>query len=714
MMYSWGEANGSDAEKIKLCVCPQNGTLTAKHTEKMKITVVPIKEGIVQFLCIPCYVDDTRKIIILGIECSIEPFYVTFHLPRSDPEIFGWKTSFSRVEWRVDSLETALDIAGESKKGMRLLDRYKMREERELMNTDLDQGDVLKDASVGVSGAAESGAESSPSTRTSGIIKTNNKLLKEERNYEEEDSSRVVQFSRTTLPPPKQPVVIEFLNLPLRKVERKTFIIKNETAIPSNFWISIKNFYPVRCSCEKLIEDRIKFMFKQAFGGVKNIIEESLCQVKQPGVGVVIYVDPLNSDLDPFKAVPVDIYVFADTWGTYTDELEIRVTGLPRYTLAICVEVVGSPISLSIEQKDSTKIPVLNYGTEAAGSRLTSRKVLLKNTSVLPIAINWHVFLVEPTTTERIPFNVAYDVCTPFTDELSKELKNNRSQRKRESQMREPVTFEQSSKMSRADDSMANNNSLGNLLGSLSDVFQRKTTSCMRELQKPSTDSTWAARDEVQKMLRHSKYNEEYTEDNAYKPTETDEDETEKKEDIEFRISILPCYGESNNKVCTVAPREIFMLPKHSDTIVISVYPDKCVSNGHFRGEFACKVLGLLRIAPSDKYQDNQYSRTDGLYLLPIEFDVKAIIIKPQLLFNISKADRTFTCCINDVIKTKRKKLELKKTFFFCNSNSNVLNVLLETYDPFHIKFTSIYIETNPCKPIVGICINGHGCAEVI
>lgn len=48
MMYSWGEANGSDAEKMKLCVCPQNGTLTAKNTEKMKITVVPMKE--VQYL----------------------------------------------------------------------------------------------------------------------------------------------------------------------------------------------------------------------------------------------------------------------------------------------------------------------------------------------------------------------------------------------------------------------------------------------------------------------------------------------------------------------------------------------------------------------------------------------------------------------------------------------------------------------------------------
>lgn len=45
----------------------------------------------------------------------------------------------------------------------------------------------------------------------------NNEFLKEERNYEEEDILQMVQFSKTTSPPPKQPVVIEFLNLSLRK-----------------------------------------------------------------------------------------------------------------------------------------------------------------------------------------------------------------------------------------------------------------------------------------------------------------------------------------------------------------------------------------------------------------------------------------------------------------------------------------------------------------
>lgn len=89
--------------------------------------------------------------------------------------------------------------------------------------------------------------------------------------------------------------------------------------------------------------------------------EDTLYRVKQPGSGIVIYVDPLNSDIGPFKAIPVDIYIFADTWGIYVDELEINITGLPQYTIGICAQVVGSPISLSISDRNEFNVPVIRY-----------------------------------------------------------------------------------------------------------------------------------------------------------------------------------------------------------------------------------------------------------------------------------------------------------------------------------------------------------------
>ncbi|KZC04785.1 Deleted in lung and esophageal cancer protein 1 [Dufourea novaeangliae] len=724
LAYSWGEANGSDKAMVKLCVCPENGVVGAKSTEEMKITLVPVKEGIVQYLHVPCFVGDSQRIVLLAIECSIDPLRVTFYLPLSNPEIFEWETNFTRIEWRVDSLRMALDTADLTKRGMKLLDRYKTRDERELMNTNLDQGDVLKDASAGpsVSDAEESGVESSLSTRTSEIIKMSDFATEElERTEDNISPGHVVPFHETTLPAPTQPVVIEFLGLSLQKAVKKTFVIKNETPIPTSFRIWMKNFYPIQCHCENQTrKDNIKLIYKQAFGHNKSIVEETLCRVKQPDAGVVIYVDPLSSDLDPFQAVSVDVYVFADTWGVYVDELDINITGLPRYTLAICVQVVDPPISLSIAQPNSTSLPVIKYGTEEIGNRLMSRKIYLKNTSVVPVAIDWHVFLIQPTRTQTLPFNVILDVCTPFTDALSKELRDSKHRSKSETHTEKHITVERKSKTTNSDDVIGINDSVADLLSNVTNTYSDTTLPSYLTL---GTNSTWILNnknsdkakpstvDVSSNVIWWTKDHHEYMEDD----TRVDSHQTKTTEDldIEFKISILPYYGEADKDFCTVTPTETFILPKSNETVNISICPDKCTNNGNFKGEFSCKVLGFLRIAPSDKYRDNQYSRPDGNYLHPIEFDVTATFVKPRLLFNISEADRTFTCCVNDVIQTKRKKLELKKTFFFYNNQTNVIKVVMETYNPFHIKSTSIYVEKDPCKPTVGMCVNGHGCAEV-
>nr|XP_033340353.1 uncharacterized protein LOC117228620 isoform X3 [Megalopta genalis] len=727
MTFSWGDAEGLDVDKLKLCVCPQNGTVAAKDTEEVKITVVPVQEGIVQFLRVPCFVDGTQKIIMLTIECAIEPLCVTFYLPQNDSDVFKWKTNFTRVEWRVENLYMASCMEEKSKGAMNLLDKYKIRAERKLTNMNLDQGDFLKDVSANTSAtdldAAGLEVEYFPSTRTSETVKMDN-FSTGEGSYGEDITAcyDMVPFSETILPSPTQPVVIEFLNLPLKRVQKKTFIIKNETAIPTDFSVSVKNFHPVQCSCEEqIIENRVNFMFKQAFGQTRNTIGEMLNRVKQPDSGVVIYLDPLSSDLDPFVAVPVDIYVLADTWGIYVDELEISITGLPRYTLAIYIEVVEPPISLSITRSTRTAVPVLNYGLEPVGSRLHTRRVLISNTSSVPLVIDWHVFLIKPVTTEKIPpINVVYDICTPFTDDLSKELKICKLLRHREVFMKRRVTIDKNAVVPSTHGILYKptimNDTLVGLLKDNSDISDKEKDIC--DQLESSIVSTKTMRDKTPEKVEQLHMNAvkrilKYlcSQDNATSDTERSDADYE--EDVEFRISVLPYYGEVNDNVCTVEPREMFMIPKHNDTIDINIYPDKCVSHGHFEGEFVCKVLGLIRIAPIDKYQDNQYYRSDGPYLSPVEFDVATTAFKPRLIFDISKTDRTFTCCINNVIQSRSKQLEITKTYFFYNNQDALTNVVMETYYPFHIKSTSVYSVTNPPTPLSGVSISGHGCAQV-
>ncbi|XP_026673142.1 uncharacterized protein LOC108629456 isoform X2 [Ceratina calcarata] len=689
MHFSWGNIDGLDTSKIKCCVCPEHGEVPANNVKEVEITFTPLKEGIVQSFFVPCFVDGTRKMIMLGIECSIEPLYVTFYFPTTDDD-FQLRNNFVRVEWRVDSIKLALNMAGKSRKYMKILDKYKSQEERELMTTNLDEGAVLRDASAGPSmqgvDEAELAEHSSASIRTSEVIQMSN--------LTGNDNYSLSPFYDTFLPAPTQPVVIEFLNLPLNTVKKKTFIIKNETSIPSEYLLHIKNNYPIKCTCEwKNQKDRIRSIYKRTFGRDKKLIEEALFKMKQHGSGIVIYVDPLHSDLEQFKAIPIDIYVFADTWGIYVDEIEINITGLPQYTIGICVQVVGSPISLSISDRNELNIPVVKYGTESVGIRLPDRQIQIKNTSVIPIVIDWHTFIVKPVIQE-MPFNIAFNVLTPFTDKLSMKL---RTQSKTDSEVH----------MEKHKYSPLKKN-----LHACNSTF-RSDTDFVTTTQVDSSLmalSTWSFTDNTSdSCVEHLESTLSCTEEETFAISDaTAMDQTKQ---MELRISLLPFYGSIDTKICKVTPREMFILPKASASLEIRVRLDKYRIMHDIKepieGEFLCKLLGFVRIAPSDMYKDNNYARQAGDYLPPIEIDVTANIVAPKLDFYLSREDRTFTCCASDVMQSRKKILRMTKTFFLYNTTNKMIDISLETCDPFQVKSVFLYADTNPCRSGT-MCVNGR------
>lgn len=77
----------------------------------------------------------------------------------------------------------------------------------------------------------------------------------------------------------------------------------------------------------------------------------------------------------------------------------------------------------------------------ALGFRLDTRTLCFKNTSVVPIAIDWHTFVVKPTT-ETLPFNVILDVSIPFTDKLASRLKARRYKTDSETHMENHIELQ--------------------------------------------------------------------------------------------------------------------------------------------------------------------------------------------------------------------------------------------------------------------------------
>lgn len=86
------------------------------------------------------------------------------------------------------------------------------------------------------------------------------------------------------------------------------------------------------------------------------------------------------------------------------------------------------------------KICGFRYGTEATGRRLHQRKVFVTNTSVVPIIIDWHTFLVKPVI-ETKPFNVVFNLCTPFTNKLASRLRSSKQKSNSELHLEEHANF---------------------------------------------------------------------------------------------------------------------------------------------------------------------------------------------------------------------------------------------------------------------------------
>lgn len=91
------------------------------------------------------------------------------------------------------------------------------------------------------------------------------------------------------------------------------------------------------------------------------MIEDYWEEIKPQGQGVVLVIEPVNGNLTPYETIAIDIYVYADTWGVYVDEITVAITGLPDYIFGVCIQVIGSPIAYPICITGINKTPILRY-----------------------------------------------------------------------------------------------------------------------------------------------------------------------------------------------------------------------------------------------------------------------------------------------------------------------------------------------------------------
>lgn len=85
--YVWGSPIGAQCNMLNLRFSPQTATLNPGNCMNVTVEITPLELGILENICVPCFIDNLEKPIMLKILCLVDDIYFYVSLP-NDEDIY--------------------------------------------------------------------------------------------------------------------------------------------------------------------------------------------------------------------------------------------------------------------------------------------------------------------------------------------------------------------------------------------------------------------------------------------------------------------------------------------------------------------------------------------------------------------------------------------------------------------------------------------------
>jgi hypothetical protein len=143
-----------------------------------------------------------------------------------------------------------------------------------------------------------------------------------------------------------------------------TFYIENLTPIPGYFTVDATNYGPAEdCIHHVLVKGRTRTV-----GAYRTLSRlhppppESFWEQEcVSGCGIVI--EPLRrfGNMVPYEVVEIDLWIYANTWGKYLEEVIVEINDLTPFCFNLIVEVVGLPVEFPFARNTTLPCPTIRY-----------------------------------------------------------------------------------------------------------------------------------------------------------------------------------------------------------------------------------------------------------------------------------------------------------------------------------------------------------------
>ncbi|XP_017780624.1 PREDICTED: uncharacterized protein LOC108565594 [Nicrophorus vespilloides] len=391
--FLFGEIYGDKSDLVCAKVFPTTGFVPAKTFKRVNLELTPLEVCVFESLYLPCeiitynpsikgkYVE--KKPLVLVILCVVEDVNVQLIIPGMEKPVYWPPQMNYDLEYRIEPEKCVNESKSSSE----------VEEAKVFSKTDFAEESVINDITEYlhnlIQGIGEEEVE--PIKREDTISTSSFSALSSDSLREYFDEDIFIHENH-----------MEFKGVPLRAPIKKTIAIQNMTPVEGFLEVDVANFKPVLLTTRSIHNILVDL----------NVKKDDHWESILGNNGVLIKLELGKQHLDPYEGTFLDVWVYANTWGIYADEIQFQVNNIAPLLITVLIEVVGLPLEFPIAKNSLNKHAKFRFGVVPYNSKSVKRKVYVRNTSRVPVSVVWHVFMKTLDCRDK-PITLLFDIYHP-------------------------------------------------------------------------------------------------------------------------------------------------------------------------------------------------------------------------------------------------------------------------------------------------------------
>ncbi|CAH1156241.1 unnamed protein product [Phaedon cochleariae] len=375
---------GKDSDKVSIKFHPQSSILKPMETRTVSAKIVCSEVGIFDNLTVPCSVGLGRKPVEMRVLCGVDSLHVCFYL-QGGAENYKQVVWPPRIVYEFDNDWSCCQCTDE-----------------ECWEFNENSFHHQENSKSEISSLTQESRNNMLLNNSRESVCCSKTISQESNEHKICEPKSLEDIFRETFE--DEPFMleekVEIRNIPVDTPTKTTIYLKNITPVDATFTIEVQNFYGNK-NLDPMVEKCI--MKKNTVTIWNDLIGTEF--------GILVLPQVEKGSLAPYGLAEINIWIFANTYGIYSEEISIDIPDIPTFSFTLLMEVIGNPVVFPMTLNCLIDHPIIRIGCIPYNDPKISRQIKIRNSSCIPLHIVWQTFVKFSEEEGNEPkFSLAFDI----------------------------------------------------------------------------------------------------------------------------------------------------------------------------------------------------------------------------------------------------------------------------------------------------------------